>query len=133
MAENYADVQQSFQRCLTNKDFLKRFYDIFMESHPDIRQMFQGTDFGKQMSLLRHGLSSALNFAGGTKIGQSVLTRIGETHGRSRMNISPTLYPYWINSLVAAVAESDPKFTPKLDERWRQALTVATDYIRSVH
>lgn len=133
MSENYADVQQSFQRCLTNKQFLFRFYEIFMSSHPDIRPMFTKTDFDKQIGLLRHGLSSALNFAGGTKIGQSVLKRIGETHSRGRMNISPELYPYWINSLVTAVAECDPKFTPDLDKRWRNAMTVATDFIRAAH
>lgn len=133
MSENYADVQQSLQRCLTNKEFLHRFYEIFMSSHPSIRPMFKETDFDKQIGLLRHGLSSALNFAGGAKIGQSVLARIRETHSRARMNISPALYPYWINSLVNAVAECDPKFTPDLDKRWRSAMVVATDYIRAAH
>ncbi|MDX1444119.1 MAG: globin [Gammaproteobacteria bacterium] len=133
MADSYADVQQSFQRCITKQGFLHRFYDIFMQSHPDVPSLFRNTDFNEQIKLLRHGLSSALMFAGGTNVGKSVLKRIGETHGRHRMNVDPTLYPYWIDSLVVAVRETDPRCDEKLQGRWREALTIATDHIRSVH
>lgn len=133
MADSYADVQQSFHRCLTRHGFLQRFYDIFMKSHPDVPGLFSNTDFDEQIKLLRHGLSSALMFAGGARLGKSVLERIGESHGRAKMNVDPKLYPYWIDSLVVAVQETDPHCDRELEERWRDALTVATDYIRSVH
>lgn len=131
--DSFGDVQQSFQRCLVRKDFLQRFYDIFMQSHPDVPALFANTDFRQQIALLRHGLSASLAFAGGTRVGAHVLERIGESHGRRKMNIDPALYPYWINSLVQAVSETDPAFSPALDKRWRRALDIATRYIRERH
>lgn len=131
--DNFGDVQQSFQRCVTRQGFLQRFYDIFMASHPDVRPMFEKTDFTQQLALLRHGLSASIAFAGGTRLGANVLNRIGSTHGRERMNINPALYPYWINSLMQAVSETDPKFNPQLDLRWRRAMEIATGHIRGMH
>lgn len=128
--DTFADVQQSFQRCLTRKEFLKRFYDIFMASHPDVPKLFAKTDFDTQIRLLRHGLSASIAFAGGMRVGAHVLERIGDTHGRGKMNIDPKLYPYWMDSLVRTVEETDPRYTPALGARWREALGIAISYIR---
>lgn len=130
--DTFADVQQSFQRCLTRKEFLHRFYEIFMASHPALPRLFARTHFDTQIRLLRHGLSASIAYAGGTRVGAHVLERIGDTHSRGKMNIDPRLYPFWIDSLVQAVAETDPRYDEPLGDRWRDALRIAIDFIREV-
>ena len=60
MADNYDDLQQSYGRCLRGKNFIERFYEIFLASHPDIAPMFAETDFQKQRMALRRGISGGL-------------------------------------------------------------------------
>lgn len=55
MADSYDDLQQSYGRCLRGKNFIERFYEIFLASHPDIAPMFAATDFQKQRMALRRG------------------------------------------------------------------------------
>jgi hypothetical protein len=43
MTDTYSDVHQSFNRCLQRRDFLSRFYTIFVSSHPDIAAKFADT------------------------------------------------------------------------------------------
>ena len=47
-------VEQSYGRCLTDSEFLSRFYQIFMDSHELIRPLFANTDFERQTQALRN-------------------------------------------------------------------------------
>ena len=40
MSDQYEDLQQSYGRCLRDKRFIERFYEVFMASHPAIAPMF---------------------------------------------------------------------------------------------
>ncbi len=126
-------VQASFARCLVHPRFFDRFYEIFVVSHPAIQPMFANTDMTRQHQLLRHGLMSALRFAQSEKnlMAKVCIDRIRESHGRTRLAISPELYPFWLNSLVKAVAECDPGFCPMLEREWRDVLQPVVDYIKS--
>ena len=44
-------------------------------------------------------------------------------HSRAgRAPVEPRLYKYWLDSLIKAVWESDPRMTPQLEKRWRAAM-----------
>ncbi len=124
-----SDVSQSYGRCCVNPKFFDRFYDIFLKSHPAIAPMFQNTNFGKQKALLRSGLSMMLMHTDGKPFGTQAMDRIGESHGKKKMNIDPSLYQYWIDSLVTAVKECDPEFNQALEASWRKVLRNGVDYI----
>ena len=129
--EEIKNVQASYGRALWDLDFLDKFYAIFLKSHPEIGTRFANTDFEKQKDLLRHGLMSVLMFAEGQPSARSCLQRISETHSRENMGINPDLYPHWVDSLMQAVAKSDPKFDQALEAEWRKVIAPAIELIKS--
>lgn len=127
MSTAFDDLQQSYGRCLRDKNFISRFYEIFLASHPDIAPMFDKTDFGTQRMALRHGISAAIMHASGSALSKRTIEQMARVHGRKgHAPVAPHLYPHWIDSLVKAVKECDPHATPELLERWRQAMGIVT-------
>ena len=125
MSTSFDDLQQSYGRCLRDKNFISRFYEIFLASHPDIAPMFAKTDFGTQRMALRHGISVAIMHASGSALSKRTIDQMAKVHGRKgHAPVPPRLYPYWIDSLVQAVGECDPEVTPALLERWRQGMGI---------
>lgn len=41
--------------------------------------------------------------------------------------MDPALYPYWIDSMVMVIAQTDPEADEALMTRWRKAMTVVCD------
>lgn len=125
-------VRNSYARCLMREGFAERFYEIFIDSHPSIRPMFENTDFELQINLLRQGLGYAFEFARGDSRAAAYMDTLRETHGRNgRVNVSPKWYPFWVNSMVIAANEFDPKFTPELEREWRSVLSKATAHMKT--
>jgi len=134
MTDSYDDLQASYGRCLRQGHFIERFYRRFMDSHPDIPPLFAGTDFSRQNLALRRGISSAIAHAAGSRLAERTMLAMAQVHGsRGRAPVPPGLYPYWVDSLVAAVAETDPEFTPRLGLRWRQAMETTTAFFIGHH
>lgn len=125
MSTGFDDLQQSYGRCLRDKNFISRFYEIFLASHPDIAPMFARTDFGTQRMALRHGISAAIMHASGSTLSKRTIDQMAKVHGREgHAPVPPRLYPYWVDSLVQAVGEYDPEATPALLERWRKGMGI---------
>ena len=128
MTDQYEDLQQSYGRCLRHRRFIERFYEVFMDSHPAIRPMFASTDMGAQRLALRRGISVAIFHAAGSALCRSTTARMAQVHARSgRSPVDPALYPYWIDSLVQVIGETDPEASPALLARWRRAMEVVCD------
>ena len=123
MADHYDDLQASYGRCLRAGGFIERFYEIFLASHPDIAPMFGKTDFRQQQVALRRGISIAISHAAGMAMVQRSVNEMAKVHARQgRTPVRPSLYGYWVDSLIAAVREFDPDANPALLERWRTAM-----------
>lgn len=122
-------VKVSFGRCCVAPTFFDRFYEIFLNSHPAIKPMFQHTDMSRQKSLLRQGLTMLIMHGEGNRFGTQSLERIAESHSRKKLNISPDLYPYWMNSLLKVVKECDPEYTPALEAEWKKILKKGTEFL----
>lgn len=127
--DRFDDVQASYGRCLRKKGFITRFYEILMDSHPDIHPMFQRTDFGQQRKALRRGISIAISFAAGSKSAQISMDDMAKVHSIiGRAPVEPDYYRYWLDSLISTLAETDPRFSPNLESRWRKAMQKTIDY-----
>jgi hemoglobin-like flavoprotein len=125
MQDEFNDLQQSYGRCLRGKGFIERFYDIFLASHPDIAPMFANTDFQKQRMALRRGISIAISHAAGGNLVRQSMEHMADVHSRKgHAPVAPRYYSLWVDSLVQAVSEMDPEFSPKLGERWRTGMGV---------
>jgi hemoglobin-like flavoprotein len=124
-----SEVEKSYGRCCVNPKFLDRFYEIFLASHPAIGPMFAKTDFTKQKAALRSGLAMMVMHGGGKSFGTKALDRIADSHSKTKLNVSPELYPFWINSLLKAIKECDPEYTPTLEAEWRKILEAGANHI----
>jgi len=124
-------VRSSFGRAMTKQHFMARFYEIFIHCNPRIPQLFRNTDMEKQRELLSQSLSMVLLFSQGNPVAKSVINRIRSSHDHKHLNISPDLYAFWVDSLIATLAECDQGFNPGLEQQWREILQVAIDHIKS--
>ncbi|MFP3874598.1 MAG: globin [Thiohalophilus sp.] len=121
--DSYDDLHQSYGRCLHNGGFIERFYDIFLDSHPEVKNAFANTDFDRQRRLLRRTLSNSIMYAAGSNIVKREVDKMAEIHSRrGHAPVQPHLYDNWLNSLIKAVGETDPQFDSKLESRWREAM-----------
>lgn len=123
-------VRSSFGRAMTKRTFMPRFYEIFTHSHPAIPQLFKNTNMEKQFDLLGQSLNMAILFSQNNPIAKNAIERIRKSHDREHLNINPELYPFWVDSLIAALRESDPQFTPTLEQQWRDVIQIAIDQIK---
>lgn len=130
MTDTYSDVHQSFNRCLQRRDFLSRFYTIFVGSHPDIATKFVDTNWQQQIHLLRHGISASILYAGGGDLGDHELKRLHKSHGKKGYRIAPWMYDNWLESLIKTLAETDSQFDEQLERRWRETMGIAIAQIR---
>jgi hemoglobin-like flavoprotein len=126
-------VEQSYGRCLTDPEFLSRFYQIFMDSHELIRPLFANTDLERQTQVLRNGLGMMIQDMEDPTDAVVVhgLKRIRTSHGQHHLNIHPHLYDYWFDSLIRAIRICDPACNRDVEEAWHIALQPGIDFIRS--
>ena len=130
MADHYSDIHQSFNRCLQQREFLRRFYTIFTQGHPSIAQRFRNTDWDKQIDLLRHGISASILYAAGESLGEYELEELARSHGPKGYDIPGWMYDIWLDALVQALSETDPRWDEHLERRWREAMGHAIRRIR---
>lgn len=131
MEDTFEKVFESYSRCHAQKDFFDDFYKLFMENAPEVRELFKNTDFKKQNTLLRVGLTYLISYAKGDPSVKAKIEELGALHGRAKLNIRPEWYPLWVNSLMKAAAKHDLYFNRELEQSWRKALQKGIDLMVS--
>ncbi len=123
------EIQASYGRCLKNKDFIGRFYELLLARDERVARMFEHTNWTQQNRDLRRGISIALTFAGGSNIVQRSMDEMADVHSRrGRAPVDPSWYVHWRESLLQAVRENDSRMNPELEQAWAEALKKTTDY-----
>jgi len=123
------DVKMSYARCLMHEDFFGLFYDIFMNSNPQVRAKFEKTDFVKQKHLIRHGINLVIMYAHGDLAGQLGLERIRKSHSKAQLDIAPQHYATWKAAFLQALRQADPKFNQALEQQWHETLDKGINFI----
>ena len=111
------------------QDFMIRFYEIFMESSPDVAARFRATDMARQQHMLARSLHEMLDFAS-TRAASEHLRRIAERHSRANMNIPPRLYDTWLDCLIDTAREFDTRFNDETELAWRVVLAPGVAYMK---
>lgn len=123
--DSYDDLQQSYGRCLRDRDFIEHFYQELMLSHPGIPALFAHTDMGKQRVALRRGISIAILHAAGSSLARQAVEKMADVHSKAgRAPVAPLFYTYWLESLLKVIAETDPIADTALMTRWSRAMEV---------
>ncbi|MGR8933275.1 MAG: globin domain-containing protein [Gammaproteobacteria bacterium] len=123
MNERVIEVyNDSFERCTMNPDFLMRFYGLFLDSSPQIKNFFKNTDLKKQVRIVKNSLYILTMASAGTREFLDEVERLGHTHGRDGLRIDADMYDLWLACLLQAVKEFDRFWTPEVEECWRKML-----------
>ena len=122
-------AQHSYSRCLRAPDFFARFYERLMASDPAIPPMFAKTEFPKQHKLLQHGIGLLLSYA--KRPDQVLLDRIAARHSAGGIDVPPSMYHHFVESLLHAVREHDPRCTEDTQQAWREALEPGIEFMQS--
>ncbi len=124
-------AQASYQRCNTAPEFFDAFYRTFFKACPEAEPMFAHTDFERQNKLLRHAIGLLLIFPKQPESEPTILARIAERHSRRDLNVRPSFYPLFVDSLIATVKQYDPAFSPEIEAAWRKTVAQGVEYMTS--
>ena len=121
----------SLERCTARDEFLDRFYDLFLASSREVAEKFRQTDFPKQKRMLKASLYMMILMADGKTEIQGDLQRIAKRHSRTDLDIRPELYMLWLDCLIQAAREFDPRFTPETEMAWRRIMERGIAFMQS--
>ena len=120
-------AQDSYARCCAAPDFFKTFYRLFLESSPVIPVMFSDTDFERQERLVKHGIGLLLIYA--KRNNSALLKRVAKRHSRQHLDVEPSLYPLFVDSLIKAVKLHDPSYDSDVGAAWRAAVAPGIQFM----
>lgn len=120
----------SLERCSSRSDFLRRFYSLFLASSDMVAKKFEHTDLKKQARMLKISLYIMMLTSGESER-EAQLERLARRHSRAELDIKPELYDLWLDRLLQAVGEADPKFDAPTEAAWRRVLQPGIDFMKS--
>jgi hemoglobin-like flavoprotein len=125
----------SLNRCLATPDFLRHFYEIFVESSPEVQEKFKNTDFPRQTRVLADSLYMMAVAAQLERnaAAWAEMDRLASRHDRHGLDIRPGLYDLWLDCLLRAVSRHDPEYSREIETAWRETLAIGIEYLRSRH
>ena len=112
-------AEESLRRCACEA-FFQAFYKRLLQSDAATRAKFADTDFDRQNKLLQHGLGLLFTFA--KRRNPALLDRIATRHGKHDLDIAPSAYAHFEESLVHTVREFDPQCSAKVEDAWHRAI-----------
>jgi hemoglobin-like flavoprotein len=119
----------SFESCIQDDRFIRVFYDTFLGSSEEIRDLFAQTDFSLQRRALRASLYVMVAASARHKAELSTLSELAERHRALR--IKPHHYELWMQSLLSAVAQCTERFDAEVARVWRDAFRSGIDFMKA--
>ena len=131
-AETLSLYESSLARCLADPTFTDRFYDLFFNTYPKVRDKFVGTDLVRQRRALRASFELMLRAAREGESGpETHLGHLAGRHGYHQLAIGSEYYDFWLDSLLATVKERDPAWTPAIEKAWEHVMEVGIRFMCS--
>lgn len=132
--KNYENIfRNSYTRALGgnsyNAGFIEEFYRHFMSRSKEIADLFANVDMSAQKTMLHDSLEHMVDFYTTKKLSPQ-LERLAKVHGKQQLNIAPSLYDVWLDSLMAALAKYDAEFNPEVELSWRLVLAPGITYLK---
>ena len=129
-ADVLATFEASLQRCRSDRRFLQRFYQLFLQSSDEVAERFAGVDLDRQADVLDASLYYMLRAARGSPDGRDHLDEIAKSHDKHGHDIKPAWYDLWLSALLTAVSMTDPQHDDSVRAAWTQSLEPCIDTMR---
>lgn len=121
--EQAADTfKSSLARCREAGDFVGAFYDRFIGSSEVAQEKFAETDLTVQTKMLETSLHMMVRACLGMAQGLEHLESVARSHSKRHLDIAPSLYEHWLETLIATAREFDGQFSESVERAWRQSL-----------
>lgn len=126
-------AKASYGRCLMKPSFWDDFYDVFLASSDKISKMFANTDMAKQKVVLKGSLNFAMTYAAdeSNAFAKNKLEQVGGVHSKENVNVAPSMYTLWVESLVKAVEKNDSEYTAEVGDAWRKVVTPTIELLKT--
>ena len=119
----------TFESCVQNDRFIRVFYDGFLSSSDEVRELFHKTDFSAQRRALRASLYVMVAASARRQAEMSTLSELTERH--RALHIQPHHYDLWMQSLLGAVALCSDHFDEHVARVWREAFAAGIAYMKA--
>lgn len=127
------DVRLSFDRCEATGGFAEIFYNLFLDSSPEIAPYFAETDFEEQRHVLRDSVYLMVTRDVAEPEMRGMLEQLGRAHSREEFNIPPRLYELWLDSICETAGLLDPEWDAELERKWRVRLRPGIQIITAAY
>jgi len=101
-----------------------------MATSPEVAALFRQTNFTRQKKMLQMSLN-LLIARHGKRPGRWLPAPARRQAFARQLDIEPKHYVAWLNSLMKAVKQHDPKYRPELEHVWRSSLKPGIDLIKA--
>lgn len=122
-SEQAADAFEcSLVRCREAGDFIGAFYERFVGSSKTAQEKFAQTDLSVQKKVLETSLHMMTRACLGRAEGLDHLESVARSHSKRHLDIAPSLYNHWLETLIATARDFDGEFSERVEKAWRQSL-----------
>lgn len=123
MPDAYLGIfHDSYERCRTHPKFFDVFYDRFLNSSQEIQEIFNGVDVDRVKLMVRDALIFVLMASDGSKYAVKRLRGLARYH--DDRSVREDHYVLWLEALMSAVEEFDPRYDQEVDAAWRRVMGV---------
>lgn len=129
--EPVGKFSDSLARCLADPAFLDRFYELFKASSPQVAERLRDTDMARQKRALTSSLWVMVMAMEQGEPALVYLGQVAERHSRRDLDIPPSMYDDWLDSLIRAAGEFDPMFSDSLEEVWRETMRFGIEFMQA--
>lgn len=124
---------KSYERVMNEKeDFFDLFYDLFLNSSPQIPPFFKSTDMNKQKTIMRQSFYKLFTFYASHNADET-LEKIAIRHDKRHLDIHPKLYDLWLECMIKTVEAKDPMFSDEIELAWRLVLSPGIVYMKFMY
>lgn len=127
------EVRQSFERCDASGGFAEIFYNLFLDSSPEVPPFFAETDFDEQRQVLRDSVRMMVSHDVSEPRMRDMLDQLGRAHNRDQYNVQPRLYELWLDCICETASMLDPRWEPELERKWRVRLRPGLQIIMAAY
>lgn len=109
--------------------FFSHFYNRFLESSPEVRQLFSGTEMLRQQQIMYKAFFYMLSVSN-TKIVSDYLVNVARSHGEDGLRIPPSLFAIWRRAVLQTVWDLDPECDEEVITAWAIILAPGLEFMR---
>lgn len=111
--------------------FYKTFYEVFINSSPQVKVAFKDTDMVKQHEMVRESFGFMICFFV-TKIADEQLVKLAQDH-KQKYKVDSELYTVFVNSVLVALAKIYPKYDNDCAVAWRITLAPGIEFMKHIY